>query len=58
MKSDIIKKANEEADDVAAYEEARKDKSSEENPEPATDAEVESANIRINPDADSMDSRG
>jgi len=58
MKSDIIKKTNEENDDVAAYEEARIDKSSEKNPEPVTDAEVESANIRINPDGDSMDSRG
>lgn len=58
MKGDIIKEANEELDDVAAYEEARKDKSSEKNPKPVTDEEVESANTRINPDSDSMESRG
>lgn len=58
MKSDIIKKTNEENDDVAAYEEARIDKSCEKDPEPVTNEEVESANLRINPDAESMDSRG
>jgi|GEM_PF-6942740 len=55
MESNIVKETNREADDTAAYEDARVDKGSEKNPKPVSDSDVESVNIRINPDADTLD---
>lgn len=58
MDGDIVKKNNEEAENTAAYEEARKSKRSDKDPDPVPDEDVESANNRINPDSESMKSRG
>jgi len=45
-------------EDFVGYEEARKQKNNEESPEEVSDKEVEEANRIINPDDNSMDSRG
>jgi len=55
LDSNIVRNTNEETDDVAAYENARKDQGNDKNPVPASDKEVESANVRLNPDENTLD---
>lgn len=53
-----MKEEKQRNEDFVGYEEARKDKGHDKSPEPVSDKEVETANKIINPDCNSMDSRG